>query len=296
MNKKNINEDQNQEIDSNILDSKEELSVRRLIDLGANLGHKIVDKSMQLYVTNRTPHGSLINMEATMRCINSINEFVTDLIVNKGYQVVFIGRPGKISSVFNGEILKISESCQSHFLPKVRGGCLTNFGTTYEQILRYNKLLNDEALLKKNLNLNEKFAAQSIKIIQNKLNSIQEKKLKFANYQGIQNLTSVAKTIFIASDIHPLSNFIKELKTINNSLHFDSWSYLISMADVNTNSSEYIGHQDMEEFVKFKLKSPVCIIPANTNKVAVLVVIYQDLAENIKRAQMSKIPTKEGKK
>lgn len=270
---------------------EEELTVRKLIELGGNLGHKIVDKSMQNFIQDKTSNGSLINMEATIRCINNINEFIKNKILNE-YQIVFIGH--KKRSEFNDPILTFSKECKSHFLPKVWGGVLTNFKTTYDRICEYRNLLNDEALHKKNLKT--KFENSAIQIIKNHIKMIEEEKKSFALYDGIINLNYVSKTIFIASDISQLSSFIKELKQMNSTLPFESWSFLVSISDVNVNISEFITPDNMSQFLSVGLQSPVLPIPANPNKMAVCCAILGDLYANIKFAMSQYIPKTSDKK
>lgn len=207
--------------------NEEELTVQKLIAIGANLGHKVVHRSMLPYVLKHSVNGCLMNMDKSVSMIRFLGGFIQDKIAS-GYNIVWVG-----DKKLNEVVLTNYKACKSSYLSRPWGGFCTNFSTVLKLITKYNHLLNDERLLKKNLEDNAIRSAAPF--IQKNLLRIAEELKKYRKYDGLQNLNSVKKCIFIVCSVQRSSTLISEISKMNSILPIEQWSYVIGAADSNAN-------------------------------------------------------------
>jgi len=254
-------------------------NVATLISMGCHLGHKKVDNSMLPYIVKRTPQGTLIDVEKTVRIVSEICHFLQEKIKD-GYQIVFVcSHPSAAINQLMMEFYK-NRPGSSIFL-KTWGGILTNFVTVLHSRQKLVRLINNEAILRKNIE-DHKNSPIFVKVTDEKLKENEKERLKkYSDYEGMGNLQRVTKTIFMAPSLDPLTKtFVKEIEEINKNEEPKNWSYLIAIADVNVNISNMIGLGEYSDLTTNNRKR-IFPIPANINKISVISTIIKELLSAI---------------
>lgn len=256
------------------------LTVERLIEVGANLGHNKFHHSMTpfIYGYNKLTDSYQINMDKTMRALQFACDVIHDLITQSGYSVVWLG-DNQLS-----DLVKTCHSkCQSYYIPKYWGGVLTNFSTKLKSINAYNKLSQEEEILQKSMQDTSGSLKSALPAMKAYHAHLQKEKKRIKNCEGVLGVNSMEGKIFIAGSLKRVDKIMKELIIINSRGLQSKPSYVIAIVDSDTDISysklnnDYIF--DKEEFKKSG--GYLIPIPGNDDKISAVQEILTVLMEAV---------------
>lgn len=242
------------------------ITAKELIELGANLGHKTKHSSMEPYICgfNKATFSYVIDVDKSLAMLDYACDLITYLLQEKKYSIVFLG-----DAKLNHIVVQKHQSCESGYIQKYCGGILTNFHTLLPSINKCKNNYNTISVLRKSIESASEIMKSAVVSMKKQLSILEKEAEKLQFYDGLKNIVSMEKCIFIGCSIVRSKSFIKELSKMNNRLSIDKRSYFIGIGDTDADIHSSLITSNLkfnkDEFEKMQYEGSQYIVPIALN-------------------------------